>query len=96
MVVAEKSARGAQGRRVRGGEHEMLRAVYQLTLSGRIRAPEDEHQPGALGVKALYHLVGKLFPAHALMGAGAVGAHREGGVEQKHALTGLRCRRSLP
>ena len=69
----------------------MARGVDELRLALGIAAPEDEHKARLLLAERLDDGVGEAFPAPALMGAGLMLAHGEGGVEQEHALPGPAC-----
>ena len=81
MVVAEKSAICRQGRRVGRGEHQMLLFVDSRPFFDGKRPPEHKHQMLALLAQALYHRIGKFFPALALVRCSLVLFHREGGIE---------------
>lgn len=69
-------------------QHEVALVVDDETLALGIAAPEHKHQMLALAVEAADDGVGKRFPPAALMRTGTVGLHRQGGVEQQHALLG--------
>ena len=82
MAAAEEAAVGREGRRVRRGKHKMFCLVDKCAFGYGIAAPEEEDDAAALCRQGLYGGVGESLPAVALVAAGLMGTHGEGGVEQ--------------
>ena len=86
MMTAEKSAIGAQRRRVYGSEYQMSGAVDESRLLLCITSPQEENQSVAFGSKSLNHGIGEDFPTVTLVRTCLMCPDRKGGVEQEYAL----------
>lgn len=61
-------------------------AIDELTFLLRMSAPQQKHNPAALGVQGRNHPIGKLLPAQFGMGMRLTGFDRQYGIEQQYAL----------
>ncbi|MCU1389840.1 MAG: hypothetical protein JWL72_3178 [Ilumatobacteraceae bacterium] len=71
-----------------GLEDDVPADVDQRLLLARGCSPQDEHDGLDLVADHSDHLIGEGLPALALMAGRLPGAHRQGRVEQQHALGG--------
>ena len=71
---------------MRRREHKMPRAVDKRAFLYSIRPPEHKHQMLSIFSKVADDGISENFPSFPLMRAGAMCAHREGGVEEQHSL----------
>lgn len=78
--------RGAERRRVRGLDHEVVLRVDDRAFLLRGLTPEQEHDVARVRVDALNDRVREVLPALFLVRVGFTLAHREHSVEQQHAL----------
>ena len=88
MAAAEEAAVGRQWRGVWRRQHMVAQGVDELALGDGMAAPKEEHDARTVFVEGADGGIGEGLPAVALVAAGLVGAHGEGGVEQQHALFG--------
>ena len=88
MMVAEKTVIGRQRRRMDRCQHQVTIAVNERPLLLGICPPKDKDQMVAMLRQGPDSRIRKLFPALPLVGTGAMGTHRQGGIEQQHPLFG--------
>ena len=81
MSAAEKSRVRRQRRRVRALQHEVLRRGYELLFRAGVAAPQQKDYRLFPFVEFLYHGVGDILPAFALVGIRLPRPHGEDGVE---------------
>ena len=86
MAAPEKAVCRGIGRRVRGGENEMLFRVHDYPLLLRVFSPKQKHEMLFIVREFFYDGIGKLLPALVLMRTGCARADGQGSVQEEYSL----------